>query len=50
LRNVAVALGNALAVAAPAERRPLQVALQARLDHPSVLVREHVQWALQPLP
>ena len=50
LRNVAVALGNALAVAAPAEQRPLQVALQARLDHPSALVREHVQWALQPSP
>ena len=47
LRNVAVALGNALradpdrAASAAAMR-----ALQSRADHPSPLVREHVQWAL----
>ncbi|NWG86511.1 MAG: tRNA epoxyqueuosine(34) reductase QueG [Hydrogenophilaceae bacterium] len=40
LRNIAVALGNA--PASPGAR----AALAARLDHPSPLVREHVQWAL----
>ena len=39
LRNIAVAMGNAPS--------PLhQQALQRRLDHPSVVVREHVRWAL----
>ena len=48
LRNIAVALGNALAAlpAGDARRAPLQAALQARAEHPSALVREHVQWAL----
>ncbi|THC42212.1 tRNA epoxyqueuosine(34) reductase QueG [Massilia sp. Mn16-1_5] len=45
LRNLAVGLGNA------ADKRrgdPLIVAaLQARAEHPSALVREHVEWALQ---
>ena len=51
LRNVAVALGNALRVTADgAERARLQSALQTRLSHDSPVVREHVQWALeQPL-
>lgn len=40
LRNVAVALGNAPASAATV------AALNARLDDPSQLVREHVRWAL----
>jgi len=40
LRNIAVALGNA----APSIQA-LQ-ALHTRVDHPSALVREHVQWAL----
>lgn len=40
LRNIAVALGNAMPSAA------IVAALQARLNHPSVLVREHVEWAL----
>ncbi|NTV94625.1 MAG: tRNA epoxyqueuosine(34) reductase QueG [Thiobacillus sp.] len=40
LRNIAVALGNA--PRSQANRR----ALQARRDHPSALVREHVAWAL----
>ncbi len=40
LRNLAVALGNA-----PTSAR-LLAALEARADHPSALVREHVQWAL----
>ncbi|TFY97220.1 tRNA epoxyqueuosine(34) reductase QueG [Ramlibacter humi] len=43
LRNVAVAAGNALRIADDAA---LRSALQARLTHPSELVREHVQWAL----
>jgi len=41
LRNIAVALGNA------ATSTEVLAALQARADHPSELVREHVQWALQ---
>ena len=40
LRNIAVALGNAPRSAAT------RAALQARVDHPSALVREHVGWAL----
>ena len=47
LRNVAVALGNALRTALPEAAAPWLAALQARLDHPSSLVREHVAWALQ---
>ncbi len=41
LRNVAVALGNA-----PTSSAIVQ-ALNARKDHSSALVREHVEWALQ---
>jgi len=40
LRNIAVALGNAL----PSEST--RRALLARCDNPSALVREHVKWAL----
>ncbi len=40
LRNLAVGLGNAPASAV------IVAALQARLTHPSELVREHVEWAL----
>ncbi len=40
LRNIAVALGNG-----PATDEAI-AALQARADHPSALVREHVAWAL----
>jgi epoxyqueuosine reductase len=47
LRNVAVALGNALRTALPEAAVPWLAALQARLEHPSSLVREHVAWALQ---
>jgi epoxyqueuosine reductase len=48
LRNVAVALGNALSALAPgdARRAPLMAALAARASHPDPLVREHVHWAL----
>ena len=40
LRNVAVALGNAPSSVS------VSAALASRKDHPSDLVREHVQWAL----
>jgi epoxyqueuosine reductase len=45
LRNVAVALGNALR-AGPANAPELVTALAQQLDHPSALVREHLAWAL----
>ena len=41
LRNIAIALGNA-----PTSTGVIQ-ALTARREHPSVLVREHVAWALR---
>ncbi|HBO12315.1 MAG TPA: tRNA epoxyqueuosine(34) reductase QueG, partial [Halieaceae bacterium] len=40
LRNLAVGLGNAPTSA------PVVEALRGRRDHPSALVREHVEWAL----
>jgi epoxyqueuosine reductase len=43
LRNIAVALGNALRACAS---EPMRDALAARATHPSALVREHVLWAL----
>ncbi|MFC5607962.1 tRNA epoxyqueuosine(34) reductase QueG [Variovorax soli] len=46
LRNIAVALGNALRGGDASARE----ALQSRLQHPSALVREHVAWALQQAP
>ncbi len=64
LRNVAVALGNALqavgarahdtldaasgaAEVAASDATAMRAALLRRTDHPSALVREHVQWALE---
>jgi epoxyqueuosine reductase len=41
LRNIAVALGNAPSA------QDVVAALQTRARHPSTLVREHVEWALQ---
>jgi epoxyqueuosine reductase len=41
LRNIAIALGNA-----PTTEIIIK-ALQARLDYPSALVKEHVVWALK---
>ena len=41
LRNIAVALGNA-----PSTPQTIR-ALKSRLDHPSEMVKEHVQWALE---
>jgi epoxyqueuosine reductase len=43
LRNVAVAMGNALR---KSEDAAMRGALQARAQDPSALVREHVEWAL----
>ena len=40
LRNLAVGLGNAPTTV------PVLEALRARREHPSALVREHVEWAL----
>ena len=49
LRNVAVALGNALHAAglSAAQRATMVQSLQRRTNHPDPLVQEHVQWALQ---
>jgi len=41
LRNIAVALGNA-----PCDEAIVQ-ALQQRLQHPSAMVREHVEWGIE---
>lgn len=41
LRNIAVALGNA------SGNQTILTALQKRSDHPSALVREHVNWAIE---
>ena len=46
LRNIAVALGNTAQAGSKGEAGII-AALQARSWHESVLVREHVQWALQ---
>ena len=54
LRNLAVAMGNALRSlrqrqadpAAQAEQLVLQQALRSRLDDPSTLLQDHLQWAL----
>ncbi|RYF44030.1 MAG: tRNA epoxyqueuosine(34) reductase QueG [Comamonadaceae bacterium] len=46
LRNIAVALGNALRVDEGPGRDGLRAALQTRAAHPDALVREHVAWAL----
>jgi len=51
LRNIAVALGNALAKTDTSDSRtPIMAALEGRKDHPSALVREHIAWALQQTP
>ena len=47
LRNIAVAMGNALRAA---DDSAIRAALQARARHPSEIVREHVAWALAQTP
>lgn len=47
LRNLAVAMGNALRTATPLQQQGLLQALAQRSEHPELLVREHVQWAQQ---
>lgn len=49
LRNIAVALGNALR-GGGAGHEAVRAALLAQVEHPSALVREHVAWALQAAP
>ena len=49
LRNVAVALGNALRVADPVHAEEIRASLLSRADHPRALVREHIEWALAQL-
>jgi len=47
LRNIAVALGNALENRQnPPARDAIIAALRQRLEHPSPLVQEHIRWAL----
>ena len=48
LRNLAVAIGNARAAlpAGDERRTALRAALRAQAEHPSAVVREHVDWAL----
>jgi epoxyqueuosine reductase len=46
LRNIAVALGNVPATGG-ADQQAVVQALEARREHPSPLVREHVAWALE---
>jgi epoxyqueuosine reductase len=46
LRNIAVALGNARHLASPVDDDALRATLQSRADHPSVLLQEHIAWAL----
>ncbi|MBA4193084.1 MAG: tRNA epoxyqueuosine(34) reductase QueG [Comamonadaceae bacterium] len=49
LRNIALALGNALHAGLPAaEADAARAALQAWADHPSEVVREQVAWSLRP--
>ena len=47
LRNIAVALGNALRAADAPTSGALVTALTTRAEHPSTLVRAHVAWALE---
>ncbi|MDO9291824.1 MAG: tRNA epoxyqueuosine(34) reductase QueG [Hydrogenophaga sp.] len=47
LRNIAVAMGNALSAVVGEEGDALRQALATRSAQPSALVREHVAWALE---
>jgi epoxyqueuosine reductase len=46
LRNIAIALGNALSDPDVVDKAAIRTALQARANHENTLVREHVAWAL----
>lgn len=46
LRNIAVALGNCLAIN-DSNQKVIIKALKERLHHPSEMVKEHVNWALE---
>ncbi len=47
LRNIAIALGNSLYRCKDHDKKAnLISALQRHVDHPSAMVREHVQWAM----
>ena len=51
LRNIAVALGNALAKAATQDAATRIIAsLQGRKDHASAMLREHILWAMAQMP
>ncbi|MCY7387344.1 MAG: tRNA epoxyqueuosine(34) reductase QueG [Burkholderiales bacterium] len=51
LRNIAVALGNALSVAKNQQSTiHIKTVLAGHINHPSALVREHVEWALAQQP
>lgn len=50
LRNIAVALGNALRRAAEPDKAAIMNSLMSRRDDPSELVREHVRWAVEQYP
>ena len=52
LRNIAIALGNALAKVELGidARARMSHALRSRADHASPLVREHVEWAIARIP
>ena len=51
LRNIAVALGNALgASTTPDAVTQMTSALKGRMEHPSAMVREHIAWALAQVP
>ena len=49
LRNIAVALGNALRAGSSQSNR-ISASLRQKQQHPSALVREHVEWALAQCP
>ena len=47
LRNIAVAMGNALRALEVSASQPLRLSLLARRENASVLLGEHIDWALQ---
>ena len=51
LRNISIALGNALASQLPlTEKQAMRQALAQKTSHPSEMLREHIQWALSQQP